>query len=260
MKANTRKEKRIYTQGKQCAARVLLIAGLLVSYSPRNILAAPDSQLSMAPGASPVEGNLFFQARAGESVRFFCQDGQWRAKVSSHIGDFSRQVVLPVVCSSGEDVASILEILSRYPSLQSKRQIHVLDRNVCPTLGEVLYVGELGLKGGGNDLSSADDPLEPYPDDEDEDDRDSKGGNSDDGGPDDEDEDDGGPDDDADADDGGPDDADADDGGPDDADADDGGPDDGGADDGGPDDGGADDGGADGEDPDDECLEDYFIP
>ena len=88
MKDSTSKEKKFYTQGQQLAARVLLIAGLLASYSPRNVLAAPDSQLSMAPGASLVEGNLSFQARAGENVRFYYQKGQWRAEVSSHIGDF----------------------------------------------------------------------------------------------------------------------------------------------------------------------------
>ena len=73
---------------------------------------------------------------------------QWRAEVSSHIGAFSRQSVLPVVCSQGTDVTSSLEVLSKYPSWYSQRQIHVLDRNVCPTLGEVVYVGELGLRGG----------------------------------------------------------------------------------------------------------------
>ena len=105
--------------------------------------------LGTSPDVSPVEGNLSFQARGGESVRFHYQMGQWHAEVSSHIGAFSRQSVLPVVCSQGTDVTSSLEVLSKYPSWQRQRQIHVLDRNVCPTLGEVIYVGELGLKGGG---------------------------------------------------------------------------------------------------------------
>ena len=56
--------------------------------------------------------------------------------------------MLPVVCSQGEDIASNLEVLSKYPSWQRQRQIYVLDRNVCPTLGEVVYLGGLGLKGG----------------------------------------------------------------------------------------------------------------
>ena len=104
--------------------------------------------------ASPVGENLPFEARGGESVRFHYQQGQWRAEVSSRIGAFFRRAVLPVVCSSGEDVTSSLEVLSTYPSWQRQRQIHVLDRNVCPTLGEVVYVGELGLKGGGQGQSS----------------------------------------------------------------------------------------------------------
>ena len=102
----------------------------------------------------PASENLSFQARGGESVRFAYQQGQWCAEVSSRIGSASRRAVLPVVCSSGEDVTSSLEVLSGYPSWQRQRQIHVLDRNVCPTLGEVVYVGELGLKGGGEGKAS----------------------------------------------------------------------------------------------------------
>ena len=110
--------------------------------------------LSTSLKVTPVSENLSFQARGGESVRFHYQQGQWHAEVSSHIGAFSRRAVLPVVCSRGEDVASNLEVLSKYPLWYSQRQIHVLDRNVCPTLGEVVYVGELGLRGGGEGESS----------------------------------------------------------------------------------------------------------
>ena len=110
--------------------------------------------LRISPKVSPVSENLSFQAREGESVRFHYQKGQWRAEVSSHIGDFSRRAVLPVVCSQGEDVASNLEVLSRYPGWQSQRQIHVLGKNAVPTLGEVVYLGELGLKGGGEGEAS----------------------------------------------------------------------------------------------------------
>ena len=113
---------------------------------------------------SPVEENLSFQARGGESVRFHYQMGQWRAEVSSHIGSASRRAVLPVVCSQGEDIASSLEVLSKYPSWYSQRQIHVLDRNLCPTLGAVVYVGELGLKGGsGGEASGSGEQRDELP-------------------------------------------------------------------------------------------------
>ncbi|MEM7382803.1 MAG: hypothetical protein AAF400_00510, partial [Bacteroidota bacterium] len=111
--------------------------------------AAGNDPLRASTQISPVGRNLSFQAREGEQVRFHYERGQWRAEVSSHIGAFARQSVLPVVCSQGEDVASSLEILSRYPSWHSQRRIHVLGEKVFPTLGEVVYVGELGLKGGG---------------------------------------------------------------------------------------------------------------
>ena len=124
--------------------------------------AAPDKRrelLRTSSKASPVEKNLSFQARSGESVRFHYQMGQWRAEVSSRIGSASRRAVLPVVCSQGEDVASSLEVLIKYPSWYSQRQIHVLGSNVCPTLGEVVYVGELGLKGGsGGEASGRGEP------------------------------------------------------------------------------------------------------
>ena len=105
--------------------------------------------LRTSPKVTPVSENFPFQARGGESVRFHYQMDQWRAEVSSHIGAFSRRSVLPVVCSQGEDAASILEVLSKYPSWYSQRQIHVLGENVCPTLGEVVYVGGWGGGGAG---------------------------------------------------------------------------------------------------------------
>ena len=121
--------------------------------------AAPSRERELrriSPRVSPVEEHLPFQARGGERVCFHYQQGQWHAEVSSQLGAFSRRAVLPVVCSQGEDVASSLEVLSNYPSWYSQRQIHVLDENVCPTLGEVVYVGELGLKGGsGGDASGS---------------------------------------------------------------------------------------------------------
>ena len=127
---------------------------------------APDKEhdlLRTSPKVSPVSENLSFEAREGESVRFYYQMGQWRAEVSSHIGASSRQSVLPVVCSQGEDIASSLEVLSRYPSWQRQRQIHVLDSNVCPTLGAVVYVGALGLKGGGEGEASGSGEQEVSP-------------------------------------------------------------------------------------------------
>ena len=113
--------------------------------------ALPDKECDLLRTSSKVSlvgENLSFQARGGEKVRFTHQMGQWHAEVLSRIGAFSRQAVLPLVCSLGEDATSSIAALSRYPRWHSQRQIHVLGRNVCPTLGEVVYVGELGLKGG----------------------------------------------------------------------------------------------------------------
>ncbi|MEM7382776.1 MAG: hypothetical protein AAF400_00360 [Bacteroidota bacterium] len=107
---------------------------------------------------SPTGRNLSFQARGGEQVRFQCHIGQWRAEVFSRIGALSRQSVLPVVCSQGEDVTSNLEVLSKYP-WYSQRWIHVLGQNVCPTIGAVVYVGRIGLRGGGNSTSSDSSPF-----------------------------------------------------------------------------------------------------
>ena len=115
----------------------------------------------------PVGENLSFQARDGEKVRFVYEKGQWHAEVLSQIGDFSRQSVLPVVCGVGANVSSTLEALSNYPSWYSQRRIHVLDRNMVPTLGEVVYLAELGLKGGGGEASASGTPQPATPSRED---------------------------------------------------------------------------------------------
>ena len=99
--------------------------------------AAPDKGsdlLRTFPKVSPVGENFPFQARGGESVRFYFHEGQWYAQVSARLGACYRQAVLPVVCLQGEDVASNLELLRKYPSC-SPRQIHVLSHNEVPTLG-----------------------------------------------------------------------------------------------------------------------------
>ena len=114
-------------------------------------------QQRISQEAVPNIEHLPFQARGGESVRFHYQMGQWCAEVSFRIGPFSRRAVLPVVCSQGTDIASSLEILSRDSSWYSQRQIHILpipDQNMLAKLREVLYLGDLGLKGGGQTQSS----------------------------------------------------------------------------------------------------------
>ena len=236
MNVNPSKEKKIYTQGQQFAAKVLLAVWLLASVIPANTLAIPKRQDAITPATtislqgsplvstppkplprgtlqlpsdspgsfgdssasntlarahslrqciiqqatpeerynlprtspqiSQADNNLPkvtffndsfpFQAQGGEKVHFAYQQGQWHAEVSSHIGSASRRAVLSVVCSQGNDVASSLEVLRKYPSWYIQRQIHVLDRNTCPTLGEVVYVGALGLKGGsGREVSGS---------------------------------------------------------------------------------------------------------
>ena len=135
-----------YILGQRFVARVSCIVWLLAIGSLESIVAVPKHGQAMV---STVRENRSFQARGGESVRFHYQDGQWLAEVSSHIGAFSHRAVLPVVCSQGADVASSLKVLSRYPSSHSQRQIHVLDREAFPTLGEVVYIGELRSKEGG---------------------------------------------------------------------------------------------------------------
>ena len=104
--------------------------------------------LPTSPKVSPFSENLPYQARGGQEVHFQCHMGQWCAQVLSLVGNFSRQALLPVVCSQGADVASSLEVLSRYPSWCSQYQIHVLSKSESPTLGEVVYIGALGLRGG----------------------------------------------------------------------------------------------------------------
>ena len=135
-----------YILGQRFAARVSCIVWLLSIGSLESIVAVPKHGQAMV---STVGENWSFQARGGESVLFYDQGGQWLAEVSSHIGAFSHRAVLPVVCRQGADVARSLKVLSKYPKSDSQRQIHVLDREMFPTLGKVVYIGELRPKEGG---------------------------------------------------------------------------------------------------------------
>ena len=184
-KANTSPRTNCSSQGQQRTARLLrrlapcllalcILEGALATYELRpvanTLLLLSESAFQFppdfpgpprdnnpsrtSPKVTPVIENFPFQAQGGEQVYFFLYKGQWYAHVSSRVGAFSRRAVLPVVCLQGVDVASSLEVLRKHPSWYSQRQIHVLSKHEVPTLGAVVFLGRLGLKGGGEGEAS----------------------------------------------------------------------------------------------------------
>ncbi|MHA7877588.1 MAG: hypothetical protein ACX93T_01540, partial [Bacteroidota bacterium] len=90
----------------------------------------------------------------GQQVSIQEQDGRWFAQVQDIWG---RTQVLPVVCAPNQTPEQAIELLSYKPSGHYRYWIHILDLAVIHSLcvSRVVYVGALGLRGGGNSASSS---------------------------------------------------------------------------------------------------------
>lgn len=94
-----------------------------------------------------------FLAQGGQQVCFMHQDGQWQARIMERIGEFYRSEELPVVCQGHGDVQEALKALQAQDKLLHKYWVHVLPAtHAHPTM---VYLGRLGLLGGGNSQSSS---------------------------------------------------------------------------------------------------------
>ena len=119
--------------------------------------------LRTSPKVTPVEGSLPFQARGGESVRFACQMGHWRAEVFSSIGACSWLAVLPVVCGLGRNVGGKLRALQRCSSWYIQQRIHMLSGQQVSYVRELVYGGASRWEGDTSHLSSNDEPIKQAP-------------------------------------------------------------------------------------------------
>ena len=89
-----------------------------------------------------------YLAKGGHQVNFIHQDGQWWARVNEHLPiGFTRRIDLPVYCEPGLCVAEV----DQHDQTWHKHRIHVCFPEKTPDQRGYVYVGSMGLKGGGGD-------------------------------------------------------------------------------------------------------------
>ena len=88
-----------------------------------------------------------FKLSSGEAVSFSQVSGQWQASVKESYGPLSREMTLPVLCSG--DLSAALRSLQGQEAVYRKGLIHILETAQVPWASRCIYIGELGLKGGG---------------------------------------------------------------------------------------------------------------
>ena len=108
--------------------------------------AAPVASSGTLVGPFPV-------ASAGKEVVFSQVEGCWTAVVRETWGTFTREESLPVLCKG--DVLAALHNLQGKAAIHTKRHIHILETHQPPWSPRVVYVGTLGVRGGGNSSSSS---------------------------------------------------------------------------------------------------------
>ena len=98
-------------------------------------------------------GNLLTQAypsSQGHQVRFHEQAGTWMAQVEDVWG---RRQELPLVCAPDQTPERVLQQLSSKALGQHKYWVHVFNTHQPPWAPRVVYIGALGIRGGGNSSS-----------------------------------------------------------------------------------------------------------
>ncbi|MCU0318124.1 MAG: lysozyme [Amoebophilaceae bacterium] len=112
--------------------------------------------LSRVPFVSD-SAKSFYPIATGYHVCFEAHSGVWLAKVQDGWG---RMQMLPVVFSPDQSPTQALQKLAAKSPDQQKYWVHVLKTDQLTWASKVVYVGTLGVRGGGNSASSgADDSV-----------------------------------------------------------------------------------------------------
>ena len=119
------------------------------SHQPQTDLKPSADHTTHQALARAVSSNLLTQAYSssqGHQVRFQEQAGTWMAQVEDVWG---RTQQLPVVCAPDQTPERVLQQLSSKALGQHKYWVHVFNTHQPPWAPRVVYVGALGLRGGG---------------------------------------------------------------------------------------------------------------
>ena len=95
-----------------------------------------------------------YPSAQGHQVCFEAQSGVWQAQVTNVWGCTQK---LPVVCAPDQAPERAIQQLASQVPGQHKYCIHILETDQPPWASRVVYVGALGLRGGGNVVSAVED-------------------------------------------------------------------------------------------------------
>ncbi len=104
---------------------------------------SPSPKVVVTPKDSPIGP---YSLPGGESVSFNQVDGQWRAAITTVHSGLSRTETLPILCEG--EIGEALRGLEVMDLVRTRSHIQILETDQSPWAPRVVYLGELGLKGG----------------------------------------------------------------------------------------------------------------
>ncbi len=125
---------------------------------PSTQVGSPSPKVAITPKDPTLIGP--YSLPGGDSVSFSQLDGQWKAAITTAHPGLSRTETLPVLCEGA--IGEALRGLEVMDLVRTRSHIQILKTDQPPWTPRVVYIGELGLKGGGNGSSSSSRCAYPY--------------------------------------------------------------------------------------------------
>ena len=149
-----------HTQHKQCPETSLPVFTSQLSPSTTAVAhqqqaqttSSTDDQAHQSLAVPPNPPTQAYLSAQGQQISFQEQAGVWKAQVQDVWG---RTQVLPVICAPEYTPQQAIEALASKALGQHKYGLHILETAQPPWAPRVVYVGALGLRGGGNTSSSS---------------------------------------------------------------------------------------------------------
>ena len=142
------------TQPAASAQKIAHVSQTPSPHRPEAMRRQPSSPTSL-PGTV----SKSYALHQGQQIRFQQQAGTWVAQVQDTWG---RTQQLPVLCAPHTTSERAIEGLSTKAPGQHKYCVHILETDQPPWAPRVVYVGAMGLRGGGNSSSSSSECKYPY--------------------------------------------------------------------------------------------------
>jgi ankyrin repeat protein len=127
------------------------LAGSTTANHHTNISLVANQPMQVFPNLESIQNDFsrrFFTAFSGEQVRFFQENGFWKAKIHDPWLKISTSQDLPVFFQLEKHSLQTLNILANPNTNIHKHRIHVLHTPTGKSPSKYIFVGSLGLLGG----------------------------------------------------------------------------------------------------------------